>query len=71
MRLNTPPPINARHTDDNGMVTREWVLFYQNLYKVLQSPEIGGLNMSGVDNKDLYWLDQESPQVNHLLVDVP
>lgn len=71
MRLNTPPPIRARHSDANGMVTREWALFYQELYKVLQSPEIAGLNMSGPGNKDLYWLDQESPQVNHLLVDVP
>jgi hypothetical protein len=71
MRLNTPPPITARHTDANGMVTREWVQFYQALYRVLQSPEISGLNMSGTGNKDLYWQDQEDPQVNHLLVDVP
>lgn len=71
MRLNTPPPITTRHTDANGLVTREWALFYQEIYKVLQSAEISGLNMAGAGNKDLYWLDRETPQVNHLLVDVP
>jgi hypothetical protein len=68
MRLNTPPPIKAVHTGPDGLVTREWVLFYQALYQVLQSPEISGLNMVG---NDLYWFDQEDPQVNHLLVNVP
>lgn len=73
MRLNTPPPITARHTDEDGMVTREWARFYQALYQVLTSPEIAGLNIAGPDSppKDLYWLDQESPQVNHELVNVP